>query len=123
MFVIRSVLEERFVVAAHNMTPIAVCWALLLISKSSIIQHRLRAELHEYVPFLFDWGTRDCFEEFADVDQLPCLTNVRREALRHISPIPLSIRQALTQEHLVGYDVLAGTLIFIPFSSTNRLTI
>lgn len=112
---------RTFIAAGHETTATAICWALLHLSKSPEIQERVRAEIRDHMPSLFDRAAREDFEALEDPDRLPYLHNVCRESLRCIPPIPLTIRQSLVDEQLAGYHVPAGTVMWIPINAINRL--
>lgn len=112
-----------FLGAGHDTTATGVAWTLLLLSKHPDIQQRLRAEIKQYMPFLFDPRTRfdeECLSK-VDPDQLPYLDNVCRESLRYIPPIPMTVRQSVAEDTLGGYTVPAGTTIYIHANAIHRL--
>ncbi|CZR52544.1 related to isotrichodermin C-15 hydroxylase (cytochrome P-450 monooxygenase CYP65A1) [Phialocephala subalpina] len=112
-----------FLGAGHDTTATGVAWTLHLLSKYPAIQERLRKEIKQHMPFLFDPATRFNPEQLAkaDADQLPYLDNVCRESLRYIPPIPMTVRQSLAVDQLGPYTVPAGTVIYILANSINRL--
>ena len=75
------------------------------------------------MPFLFDVTKRYNTEELtkADVDLLPYLDDVCREALRYIPSIPMTVRQTRADDHLGGYFVPAGTTVYLLANAINRL--
>jgi cytochrome P450 len=87
------------------------------------MQQKLREEVKEYMPFLFDPATRYSPEELAtaDVDKLPYLDNICRESLRYIPPIPMTVRQSLEDDYLGDYKVPAGTVVYVLANAINRL--
>lgn len=110
-------------VGSHDTTATSVAWSLNLLSKYPAIQEKLRAEIQEYLPFLFDPTAREDQQrlERADVDQLPYLDNVCRESLRYIPSIPMTVRQSIADDKLGEYVVPAGTTIYILANAINRL--
>src|SRR4051812_13946365 len=102
-------------VCSHDTTATSVAWSLHLLSKYPAIQEKLRAEIREYLPFLFDPATREDQQRLqkADVDHLPYLDNVCRESLRYIPSIPMTVRQSIADDKLGEYMVPAGTTIYI----------
>jgi cytochrome P450 len=112
-----------FLGAGHDTTATGVAWTLHLLSTHPEIQSRLRAEIKEHMPFLFNPATRYNAEQLAkvDADQLPYLDNVCRESLRYIPPIPMTVRESLAPDQLGPYHVPAGTVIYVLANAINRL--
>lgn len=112
-----------FLGAGHDTTATGVAWTLHLLSKYPSIQTRVRDEIKQYMPFLFDPSTRYSASELAkaDADQLPYLDNVCRESLRYIPPIPMTVRQSLADDKLGEFHVPAGTVIYVLANAINRL--
>jgi cytochrome P450 len=112
-----------FLGAGHDTTATSVAWTLMLLSKHPEVQERLRAEVKEYMPFLFDSGERhDPMNlEKTDVDALPYLDDVCRESLRYIPSIPMTVRRTREDDHLAGYFIPAGTTVYIMANTINRL--
>lgn len=108
---------------SHDTTATSVAWSLHLLSKYPKVQEKLRAEIREHMPFLFDPETREDFDRLdkADVDQLPYLDNVCRESLRYIPSIPMTVRQAIADDKLGEYHIPAGTTIYMLANAINRL--
>lgn len=111
-----------FIGAGHDTTATGVTWTLHLISKHPHVQEKLRAEIQERMPFLFDANIRSDAHQSAnwDVDQLPYLDNVCRESLRYIPPIPFTTRIAVADDHVGGYFIPAGTNLYIHANVINR---
>jgi cytochrome P450 len=112
-----------FLGAGHDTTATGIAWTLHLLSKRLDIQSKLREEVHQYMPFLFDPKTRYNSAELAkaDADQLPYLDNVCRESLRYIPPIPMTVRQSIADDMLGDYKVPGGTVIYVLANAINRL--
>ena len=112
-----------FLGAGHDTTATGVAWTLHLLAKYPAIQTRLREEIRQSMPFLFDPATRYNPAELAkvDADQLPYLDNVCRESLRYIPPIPMTVRQSIADDRLGEYLVPAGTVIYVLANAINRL--
>ncbi|KAF6838549.1 cytochrome P450 78A3 [Colletotrichum plurivorum] len=112
-----------FLGAGHDTTATGVAWTLHLLSTHPVVQSRLREEIKDHMPFLFDKATRFDLEMIAaaDADQLPFLDNVCREALRFIPPIPMTVRQSAADDVLGGYKVPAGTVVYVLANAINRL--
>ncbi|KAI1762328.1 cytochrome P450 [Hypoxylon sp. FL1150] len=112
-----------FLGAGHDTTATGVAWTIHLLSTHPEIQSRLREEIKDYMPFLFDKETRFNRDQIinADADQLPYLDNVCRESLRYIPPIPMTVRQSIADDRLGPYKVPAGTVIYVLANAINRL--
>lgn len=112
-----------FLGAGHDTTATGVAWTLHLLSTHPDIQQRVRDEIKQYYPFLFDPATRNDVERLSaiDADRLHYLDNVCRESLRYIPPIPMTVRQSLADDKLGGYDVPAGTTVYIHANAIHRL--
>jgi cytochrome P450 len=112
-----------FLGAGHDTTATGACWAIHLLAKHPHIQNRLRTEIRDYFPFLFDPVERFDQEklEAADPDKLPYLDNVCREVLRYIPPIPMTVRESVKDDQLGGYHVPGGTVVYVLANSVNRM--
>lgn len=112
-----------FLGAGHDTTATGVAWTIHLLSTHAEIQSRLREELREHMPFLFDRRERFDFSKLSsvDVDKLPYLDNVCRESLRHIPPIPMTVRQSLEDDQLGPYKIPGGTVVYVLANTINRL--
>lgn len=113
---------QTFLGAGHDTTATGLAWTIHLLSTHSEIQDKLRAEIREYMPFLFDQKARyEGSVEKTDADLLPYLDNVCRESLRFIPPIPMTVRQSLKEDKLGPYTVPGGTVIYILANTVNHL--
>jgi len=112
-----------FLGAGHDTTATGVAWCLHLLSIHPEIQDKLRAEVKEYMPHLFDPSQRSNLDQVnrVDPDQLPYMDNVCRESLRYIPPIPMTVRQSLKDDMLGPYKVPAGSVIYVLANTINRL--
>lgn len=112
-----------FLGAGHDTTATGVAWTLHLLSKYPEIQIKLREEIRQYMPWLFDQKTRYDPTELAkvDADQLPYLDNVCRESLRYIPPIPMTVRESIEDDTLGPYFIPAGTIVYVLANAINRL--
>ena len=113
-----------FLGAGHDTTATGVAWTLHLLAKYPAVQTRLREEIREYMPFLFNPRTREDedYIEKADADQLPYMENVCRESLRYIPPIPFTTRIAVADDTLCGYHIPKGTTCYIHSNAINRMS-
>lgn len=112
-----------FLGAGHDTTATGAAWTLHLLAKHPHIQQRLRTEIKQHMPFLFSPATRNSEADLArvDVDHLPYLSNVCRESLRYIPPIPITSRQLVSEDRLGGYTIPAQTYVAIHANAINRL--
>ena len=112
-----------FLGAGHDTTATSVAWTLMLLSKHPNVQHRLREEVRAHMPYLFNETARNDPITFdrADVDTLPYLEFVCKEALRFIPSIPMTVRQAREDDHMAGYFIPAGTTVYLMANVINRL--
>ncbi|ORY55506.1 cytochrome P450 78A3 [Pseudomassariella vexata] len=112
-----------FLGAGHDTTATGLAWTLHLLSTHPVSQSRLREEVREHMPFLFNKDTR--FDPdlilHADADRLPFLDNVCRESLRYIPPIPMTVRQAVDEDMLGAYKIPSGTVVYIIANAINRM--
>ena len=111
-----------FLGAGHDTTAAGVAWTLHLLAKHPSTQDKLRHEIREYMPFLFSAHTRNDESSLSNIDEdrLPYLKNVCRESLRYIPPVPLSARQNSADDHLAGFHIPAGTIVFMYCNTINR---
>ena len=112
-----------FLGAGHDTTATGAAWTLHLLAKYPAIQKRLRAEIKQHMPCLFDPDSREEDGNLAsvDVDQLPYLDNVCRESLRYIPPIPFTSRRSLSEDRLGGHIIPPGTYVSIHAHAVNQL--
>ncbi|KAL2270061.1 hypothetical protein VTJ83DRAFT_2245 [Remersonia thermophila] len=116
-----------FLGAGHDTTATGVAWTIHLLATHPETQARLRAEIKDAMPCLFDphWKFDESDAEslacLADVERLRYLDNVCRESLRYIPPIPMTVRQSIQDDVIDGYHVPAGTVIYLLSNSINRL--
>ncbi|ETI22738.1 hypothetical protein G647_06814 [Cladophialophora carrionii CBS 160.54] len=112
-----------FLGAGHDTTATSVAWTLLMLAKHPDVQTKLREEIRSHMPFLFDPDARQDTEtiEKADVDLLPYLEDVCKESLRYIPSIPMTVRRTIADDHLGGYFIPAGTVVYLMANAINHL--
>ncbi|KAK4252240.1 cytochrome P450 [Corynascus novoguineensis] len=111
-----------FLAAGHDTTATGVTWTIHLLSIHPEMQTRLRNEIREHMPFLFDPDfTYDRSMTLTDPDRLPYLDNVCRESLRYIPPIPMTVRESVADDVINGYKVPARTIVYILANAINRM--
>lgn len=93
-----------------------------MLAKHPNVQEKLRAEIKEHMPFLFNEQRHnpDMIEK-ADVDLLPYLEDVCKESLRYIPSIPMTVRQSREDDYMGGYFVPAGSVVYLMANCINRL--
>ena len=101
-----------FVVAGHETTALALSWALYLLAFDRDAQERAREEVLSVV---VDGSA--CAE---DLERLPFVDLVLREALRLYPPAGLLLRTALDADELWGREVRPGDTILIPIYALHR---
>jgi len=111
-----------FLGAGHDTTATGAAWTICLLADHQEIQERLRDEIRERMPFLFnpDW-VFDARAKMIDPDLLPYLSNVCRESLRFIPPIPMTVREALHDDVIEGYKIPSGTVLYMLANAINYM--
>lgn len=112
-----------FLGAGHDTTATGVAWTIHLLTTHPEVQSRLRKEIRERMPFLFDPARRTdaALLAAADPDHLPYLDKVCRESLRFIPPIPMTVRESIEDDQLGPYKVPGGTVVYVLANTINRL--
>ena len=112
-----------FLGAGHDTTATGVAWTIHLLSTHPEVQERVRAEIKQHYPFMFDPASRNDVDRLSslDADNLHYLDNVCRESLRYIPPIPMTVRETISDDRLGGYDVPAKTTVYIHANAIHRL--
>jgi cytochrome P450 len=113
-----------FLGAGHDTTATSAAWTLLMLAKHPDVQEKLRAEIREMMPFLFEHAQRadnTNLDTQGDVDLLPYLDDVCRESLRYIPSIPMTVRKTIEDDMLGGYFIPAGTTVYLMANAINRL--
>ncbi|AEO65965.1 05473d8c-fd2d-4346-9f39-8d2bdb32ff12 [Thermothielavioides terrestris] len=113
-----------FLAAGHDTTATGTAWTIHLLATYPEVQTRLRNEIREHFPFLFDPAQQplDLSRlEGMDPDRLHYLDNVCRESLRFIPPIPMTVRESRRDDYLGGYKVPGGTVVYMLANSINRM--
>ena len=99
--------------AGHETTALALGWTWYLLSTHPAVAHRLRRELATVLA-----------GQVPTVDDLPRLTyteQVIKEAMRLYPPAWIISRRAIRADHVGGYDIPPGTIIFTSPFVTHRL--
>lgn len=95
-----------FLLAGHETTANAMCWALALLSAYPSARQQLEAEVDSVL------GDRE--PEAGDADKLPWTRAVVAEAMRLYPPAWTIERNALADDEVAGTVVPAGSLVAIP---------
>ncbi|KAK4105344.1 cytochrome P450 [Parathielavia hyrcaniae] len=112
-----------FLGAGHDTTATGAAWTIHLLSIHPGVQAKVREEVREYMPFLFDKSFKFDPDTMTlpDPDQLPYLDNVCRESLRFIPPIPMTVRESVEADFVSGYRIPANTVLYILSNAINRM--
>lgn len=112
----RSLRDQLLTVffAGHETSATSLSWIHYLLDKHPDARAKLRAEVHRVV------GGR--VPTSADLDALPYTEQVVNETLRLYSPIHSISRVALVDDMIGGYDVPAGSTIYVSLYATHRLS-
>ncbi len=126
---------NTFFFAGSYTSSLAITWTMLILAELPAIQARLREELLTVPPpsgtstsNAINWN-----DFWAELDGLPYLNNVVKEALRLIPPVHSSIRVAMKDDELptsepvrmrdgslrLGVKISKGTLLHVPVESMN----
>ncbi|MBE1537258.1 cytochrome P450 [Actinomadura algeriensis] len=102
--------------AAHDTTTITIAAMAYFLGREPAWQERLRAEARSV---LGDPGTPGV--AYADLPRLALTGQVMKESLRLVSPVLGQIRQTVADAALLGHHVPAGTTVFVPTLTNQRL--
>jgi cytochrome P450 len=99
-------------IAGHETVSLCLTWASFLLSRNPDVRQRLRDELAEVLD-----GRTPTLE---DIPRLELTTRILFESLRLYPPIWVIPREPLEDVTIGGYDVPAGSMIFIVGYITHR---
>ena len=105
-----------FLIAGHETTASALCFAIYAMCKDPEIQRRLRMEVRSSLP---DPRSPSSTISANDIDSLPYLNAVCSEVLRLYSPTPVTARVSTQDTTLVGQYIPKNTTLFISSWATN----
>ncbi|KAF2210353.1 hypothetical protein CERZMDRAFT_99417 [Cercospora zeae-maydis SCOH1-5] len=94
--------------AGHETSSLAVTWACYTLAKHSVVQERLRDELHSSLPSI-DGAEAEVTAEL--LESLTYLRAVVRECLRLIPTAPVTRREAKRDTSIAGFAIPKGTSI------------
>ena len=98
--------------AGHETTAIALSWTIALLSLHPTVRRNLEAEVDQVLAGRIPGA--------ADYGDLVYTTAVISEAMRLYPPLPITIRQALEDDVLDGYQIKADSGIFINIYSAHH---
>lgn len=91
--------------AGHETTALALCWAFYLIAKHPVVENALVEEIARVM------GNRS--PGVPDLASLPCVTNVIKESLRLYPPAYAMVRIAAREMEIGGYVVPNGASVIL----------
>ena len=97
--------------AAHDTSTITLCTMLWGMAAHPEWQRRARAESD---------AIGDCPLTWDDLDRLPSLDLIQREALRYVAPVLILMRTAVRDTEVQGHFVPAGTHLMVSPFVTHR---
>ncbi|XP_049396250.1 cytochrome P450 71A6-like [Solanum stenotomum] len=113
---IKAIIMDMFA-AGTDTTSTLLEWTMNELIRNPNTLRKLRDEVRQVTQ-----GKSDVTEE--DLENMPYLIAVMKESLRLHSPVPLLPRQAIKDTKVLGYDVAAGTQVFVcPWAISRDPTI
>ncbi|MFJ6574620.1 cytochrome P450 [Streptomyces sp. NPDC091368] len=101
-----------FLLAGHESTATSLAFALHLLARHPEIQTRARDEIHH--------ALGDRTPDAGDVERLPYLTRVLKEAMRLYPAAPVTGRRAVAASEIGGHTVPAGADVMLAPWVTHR---
>jgi cytochrome P450 len=98
--------------AGHETTAIAISWSIILLSLHPDVRRKLQDEVDNVL------GGR--IPSAADFNALSYTAAVFQEAMRLYPPLPITVRQALSDDILEGYPIKSYSSIFVNFYSLHH---
>ncbi|KAB8214493.1 cytochrome P450 [Aspergillus novoparasiticus] len=114
---------QTLLFAGSDTTAVSLAWTLHLLSKHQNIQNRLREEIQAHISLIStdsNCGTVD--SSMIDMGQLGFLSNVCRESLRLLPPVPAIQRKSLSDDRIKNFQIFKGVSIIVPIRAINRLS-
>lgn len=111
---------DTFMFEGHDTTAMALSWALFLLGHHLDIQRRLQEEVDQYFDNNSTASGRDEQVQLDDIKKLKYLDCVVKEALRLCPSVPFIGRQTTKDMDIQGYDVPAGSVIFVLIYQLHR---
>ncbi|CAB4387302.1 cytochrome P450 [Rhizophagus irregularis] len=105
-----------FLLAGHETTSTATCWALYFLAQYPNEQDLLREELVKAFPDKSNFNPT--FDEINSLEYLNCVV---KETLRLNSPIPATSRTNTKDEVLGGYHIPKNTIMLVAIEALHKL--
>jgi len=105
-----------FLAAGHETTSTSLQWAVYMLCLFPEVQAKLRAEVRANLPRPESGKAITAL----DIDRLPYLAAVCNEVLRYYSPVPMTIRETVTDTTVTGVRVPRGTRVIVSAWATNK---
>ncbi|CAH1443834.1 unnamed protein product [Lactuca virosa] len=102
-----------FFTAATDTTAISIEWTLVELINNPKVLERARKEIDQVI------GNKRVVQE-SDAPNLPYIQAIIKETLRLHPPIPMLIRKSITDVIVQGYEIPAGTMLFVNIWSIGR---
>nr|AGV40781.1 flavone synthase [Saussurea medusa] len=102
-----------FFTAATDTTAIALEWMLVELIRNPKVLEIAREEIDHII------GNERLVQE-SDIPNLPYIQAIIKETLRLHPPIPMLIRKSIENVSVQGYDIPAGTMLFVNIWSIGR---
>jgi cytochrome P450 len=99
-----------FLAAGHETTASAMAWATFLLCKHPDAQKRLREEIRSSLPSITNAAETI---DSTVIDKLPYLNAVLNEVTRIFPPVPLTLRETVSDTTIQGHFVPRGTTVII----------
>ncbi|KAM3319343.1 hypothetical protein P3S67_006543 [Capsicum chacoense] len=113
---IKAIIMDMFS-AGTDRTSTLLEWTMNELMRNPKTLRKLRDEVRQVTE-----GKSDVTED--DLEHMPYLAAVIKESLRFHSPVPLLPREAIKDTKVLGYDVAAGTQVFVcPWAISRDPTI
>jgi cytochrome P450 len=103
---------QFFIVAGHETTALAICWALYLLANTPQAQDRARAEAIAQL--------QGRAATAADLSAMPFIEHVLEESMRLYPPVGLLARNVVAQDELCGRVMKPGDILFLPIWALHR---
>lgn len=110
----RQLIDEvlGLIIAGHETTSLALTWTWYLLAlnpnKFAKLREELAAVLNGRTPTV------------ADYHKLPYTLQVFQESMRMYPPAWAVVRMAIEDDIIEGYEIPAGTMLFLPFWASNH---
>ena len=106
-----------FLAAGHETVSVGITWAIYMMCVHPSWQARLRAEVRNNLPSLFNSEKNI---NSTNIDQMSLLNAFCSEVLRYWPPIPMTTRTAARDTTILGHFVPKSTRIIVAITGTNR---